>query len=61
MEGQKAGNKGVASPGGNHVAIEEGTESTPQHGTLLQCLDPEIEGEDEQEDRNSFIVVAASN
>lgn len=61
VERQKAGNEGVATPRGNHVAIEEGAERSPQHGPLLQRLDPEVESEDEQENRNGFVVVAASN
>ena len=61
MEGQQAGDEGVATPGGDHVAIEEGTEGAPQHGAELEGLDPEVEGEDEEEDGDGLIVVAAGN
>lgn len=61
MQGKQAGDEGVTSPRGNHVAVKEGAEGTPQHGALLQRLDPEVEGEDEQEDGDGLVVVAASD
>lgn len=61
MQGKQTGNEGIASPGGHHVAVEEGAESSPEHRAKLQRLDPEVEGKDEQEYSNGFVVVAASH
>lgn len=61
MEGQQAGDEGVSSPRGHHVAVEEGAESAPKHGALLQSLNPEIEGEDQEKDGDGLVIVAASD
>ena len=61
VQGQKAGDEGVTSPRGNHVAVEQGAESAPQHGTQLQRLDPEVEGKDQQENGDGLVVVAAGD
>ena len=61
MQGKQAGDEGVTSPGGNHVSVEESAEGTPQHRPLFQRFDPKVEGEDEQEDGDGLVVVAASD
>jgi hypothetical protein len=61
VQGKKAGDEGITSPGRNHVPVEKSAESSPQHVTLLQRLDPEVKGEDKQENCNGFVVVAAGN
>lgn len=61
MQGQQTGDEGVTTPRSHHVAVRQRAKSTPQHRALLQRLDPEEEGEDQQEDGNSLVIVAASN
>jgi hypothetical protein len=61
MQGQQIGDEDIASPSRNHVAIKECRQGTPSDGTFLDSLDPEIEGEDEKEDGNGFVIIAASN
>ena len=61
VEGEKAGNEGITTPRGNHITVEQSTESPPKHRPLLQSLDPQIKGKDEKENSNGFVVVAASN
>lgn len=61
MEGNEAGNEGIATPGGDHVAVEEGAKGTPKDGAQLQGLDPEEEGKDEKEDGDSFVIIGAGD
>ena len=61
VDGEQASNKGIATPGSHHVTVVESAESAPEHGTLLERLDPEVEGEDKQEDGNGLVIVAASH
>ena len=59
VQGKDAGDEGVAAPRSHHVSVEESAESAPEHGAKLESLDPEIEGEDEKENGDGLIVVAA--
>lgn len=61
VERNEAGNEGIAAPGGDHVAVEERTKGTPKDGAQLQGLDPEEEGEDEEENGDSFVIIGTSN
>lgn len=61
VERKQVGNEDITTPGRDHVSVEERSESTPHDGALLDALDPEVEGEDEEEDGNGFIVVTSSD
>lgn len=61
VERKQVGDENITTPGRDHVAIEQGTQSAPHDGTLLDTLDPEVEGKDKEEDGNGFVVVTSSN
>lgn len=61
VHGQEAGNEDIATPRGDHVAVEDGAQRSPQHGTKLESLDPEEEGKDEKENGDGLVVVAAGD
>ena len=61
VDWEQAGDESVSTPRGNHVAVEEGAHGAPEHGALLQCLDPEEEGKDQEEDGDGLIVVASGH
>lgn len=61
MDGKQAGDKSVSTPRGYHVTVEERTHGAPEHGTLLQGLDPQEESEDQEEDGNGLVVVTSSH
>ena len=58
---KETGDEGITTPGSNHVTVKEGAKSSPEHGSELQSLNPQVEGEDQKENGNGFVVVAASN
>lgn len=61
VQREQVGDEDVTTPCRDHVSVEEGSKGTPHDGTLLDTLDPQVEGEDEEEDGNGFVVVTASN
>jgi len=61
VQREQVGDEDVTTPGRDHVSVEEGSKGTPHDGALLDTLDPQVEGEDEEEDGNGFVVVTASN
>jgi hypothetical protein len=61
VQGEQVGDEDITTPGRDHVSVEQGGKGTPHDRTLLDTLDPEIEGEDEQEDGNGLVVVTACN
>ena len=61
VEREQVGDEDVTTPGRDHVAVEEGSKGAPHDRSLLDTLDPQVEGEDEEEDGNGFVVVTASN
>ena len=61
VQRKQVGDEDVTTPGRDHVSVEESSEGTPHDGTLLDTLDPQVEGEDEEEDGNGFVVVTASH
>lgn len=61
MQRQQIGNEHITTPRANHVPIEERTHGAPKHGAILDRLDPQEEGEDEQENSNGLVVVATGH
>lgn len=61
MQGDKVSYEGIATPGGRHPVVEESTQASPQNGALLDSSDPEEVGEDQEENGDGLIIVAASN
>lgn len=61
MQWQQIGDEDVTTPRRHHVSVEERGQGTPEHGAILDSLDPEEEGEDEQEDGNGLVVVATGH
>lgn len=61
VQREQVGDEDITTPGRDHVSVEESSEGAPHDGTLLDTLNPQVEGEDEEEDGNGFVVVAASN
>lgn len=59
VQGQQIRNEDISSPCRHHVSVEERRQSTPEHGSILDGLDPKEEGEDQQEDGNSLVIVAS--
>ena len=47
----------LRTPGGHHVEVEERGERAKECATKLEGLDPQIEGEHEQEDGNGLVIV----
>lgn len=58
MKREQVGDEDVATPSRHHVAVEQSSQSAPHGRSVLDCLDPQIEGEDQEENRYSFIVIA---
>lgn len=61
MQRDEVGDEDISTPRRNHVSIEQRRQRTPHDRTILDCLDPEEEGEHQKENGNGFVVVAASN
>lgn len=61
MERQQTSDESITTPRCDHVAVEESAEGTPEHRSKLQCLDPEIECKDEQENGNGLVIVATGH
>lgn len=61
MQGNQVGDEDIASPRGHHVPIEKRREGSPHDRSVLDSLDPQEKGEDQQEDGNRLIVVATRN
>lgn len=61
VQGKQVGNKNVSTPCRHHVAIEQRTEGAPESRANLQGLDPQVKGEDKQENGNCLVVVTSSD
>ena len=61
MHREKTSDESISTPGSHHVPVGERTESSIKHGTKLQSLDPEVEGENEEENGDGFIVITTSD
>jgi hypothetical protein len=61
VQRQQVGDEDVSTPGRDHVSVEQRSHCAPEHGAELDRLDPQVEGEDEQEDGNGLVVVAAGH
>jgi len=48
----------ISAPRADHVAVEQGCESSPHDTPHLHGLDPEVEGVHQQEDGNGLVVIA---
>src|SRR4051794_11398269 len=51
----------IASPRRDHVSIEQSAEATPEGGSQLDSFNPQVEGEYQEENSDSFVIIAASN
>ena len=58
MQRQQVGDEDVSTPRADHVSIEQRRQGTPHDTADFYRLNPEIKGEDEQEDGNRLVVVA---
>jgi len=61
MQRQQVGNEHISTPSRYHVSIEQRGQRAPEHGSILNSLDPQEEGEYKQEDGYGFVVVASSD
>lgn len=61
MQRKDTCDEGISTPGGHHVSIEQCAQSAPKHGAKLQSLDPEEEGEDQEENCDGLVIIAACN
>lgn len=61
MDSDQVIDKGVTTPRCGHPVVGKSTQSSPHNGALLDGLDPEEESEDQQEDGDGLVVVAAGD
>lgn len=61
VQGDQVGNESIATPGRGHPVVEESAQRSPHHRSLLNGLDPEEEGKDQQEDGNGLVIITASH
>lgn len=61
VQRNQVGNKNISTPCRHHVAVEQGSQRPPHDGSILDCLDPEVEGEDQEEDGDSLIIVTSGD
>lgn len=54
-------NENVSTPCADHVTVEESRQASPHNASNLDGLDPQVEGEDQEENGNGFVVVAAGD
>jgi hypothetical protein len=61
VQRQQVGNEDVSTPCADHVSVEESCQTSPHNASNLDGLDPEVEGEDQEENGDGFVVVASSD
>jgi hypothetical protein len=61
VQRQQVCDEDVSTPCADHVTVEEGGKTSPHNASDLDGLDPEVEGEDQEEDGNCLVVVTASD
>jgi hypothetical protein len=61
VQRQQVCDEDVSTPCADHVSVEERSQATPHNASNLDGLDPEVEGEDQEEDGNGLVVVAAGD
>lgn len=61
MQRNQVDNKNVSSPSGHHVKIGKSSQGSPENGSSLDRLDPQVISEHEGKDGNAFVVIASSN
>jgi hypothetical protein len=59
VQRQQVSNEDITAPRRHHVTVEERGQRAPEHGSILDCLDPQEEGKDQQKDGNGLVVIAA--
>lgn len=59
VQWQQVGDEDVSAPRRHHVTVEQRSQCAPEDRAILDRLDPEKEGKDQQEDGNSLVVVAS--
>ena len=59
MQGNHIRDEYITTPSSDHVKVEQTACDAPERGAVLHGLDPEVEGDHEQEDGNGFVVVRA--
>lgn len=59
MQRQQVSDEDVSTPRRHHVSVEQGRQSAPEHGSVLDRLDPQEKGKDKQEDGNGLVVVTS--
>lgn len=59
VQRQQVGNEDITTPRRHHVSIEQGSAGAPEHGSVLDSLDPEVKGKDEEEDGNGLVVITS--
>lgn len=61
VQREQVGDENVTTPSRDHISIEQCTKRRPHRRTLFQALDPKIEGKDEQENGDGFVIVTSGN
>jgi hypothetical protein len=59
MQRQQVRDEHISTPCRHHVSVEQRGQRAPEHGSVLDCLDPEEKGKDQQEDSNSLVIVTS--
>lgn len=60
MKRNHVGDEDVTSPSSYHVKVKEGSSHSPKSTSVFESFDPEIEGDHEKEDGDSFVIVGSS-
>lgn len=61
VQRQQVGNEHITTPRRHHVSVEQRGKRTPEHRSVLDRLDPEEEGEHQQEDGNGLVIVTTGH
>lgn len=61
VERDQVRDENISTPRRHHVSIEQCSQSSPHNRAVLDSLDPEVEGKDQEKDRNGFVVVASGD
>ena len=61
VQGQQIGDEDISTPRRDHVSVKQRGQRAPEHGAVLDSLNPQEEGEDKQEDSNGLVVVTTGD
>ena len=61
VQGQQVRDEDVSTPRRHHVSVEQRGQCAPEHRPVLDSLDPQEKGENEQEDGNGLVVVTTGD